>query len=133
MRQMTEPVMTNTMLGELARLFKAEARDARSITSQARFDAIARDLEKRQRVGQLLGDALPVPAPLPADATDAAKQAYADQMQRIQDFIKQQQLQAGASAKQAGTAASTAAAGVTSAIFWAVIVGVGIFFATRRA
>lgn len=72
-----------------------------------------------QRTGQDLGSL--------SSASDAAASAYADQLQRMQDFIKQQQLQASGSAKQAGTQASEGASGLGVAVLIAaVVIGIAL-------
>jgi len=58
--------------------------------------------------GQHTGQTIPTPSSI-SSLSSAAQSAYQDQLQRMSDLLKQQQLQASGTASQAGTEVSSAA------------------------
>jgi len=140
--------MTNTMLGELSRLFRAEARKAPSPASAHRLRAIAQELSYRNPGPAQFTGANPLPTiidPLnlggkiqdlatPTDPTSGiqgALSSIADQIKTQTATASGSAEQAGNQAQQAGQQAQTAATSVNTVLL-AVAVGIGLVIILTR-
>ncbi len=150
--------MTSTMLGELSRLFQAEARKAPTVSSEIhpsgyhearRLNAIAQDLRERQRhatrgplptiidplnLGGRLQDAAAGAAPTAPDPTAGLQGALsnmADQIKTQTAIASGAGTQAGNQAQQAGQQAQTASSNLSTVIL-AAAVGLGLVIILTR-